>query len=216
MTQGPLGNRRLTNIGPFTYDEASPPEVPSGFEPPDDITNPEGDARWWKNYLNTDKLGATILYDPDADRVFIENRLRGPEGGQYTHDDMVVDIIEKSPFPKVPDKLLPAEGGRVQLTEDTVQSTFNMPTVAGGAWVVTERLPGNKKFLESGKQIETEWFYKLVYVLKMIDFPDDAFVDMEHKLGLRASTIFHAERKFKLEDAYLMLQFENMLPEPKI
>lgn len=213
--KGPLGNRRLTDIGPFTFDELSPPELPSGFTPPSHIDNARGDFKWWTNWKNTDKKGATILYDPDADRVIIENRLSGPEGGQYTHDDMVTDLVERSPLPRVPDRMLPAEGGRVKLTEDTIQSTLNLPTMAGGAWVVTQRLPSDKEFIENGQGVKTKWFYKVVYALKMINFPGDATVRLQHRLGIRANTIFEADRTFELGDAYLMLQFENMLPEPK-
>jgi len=215
MTKGPLGNERLTSVGPFTYNELSPPELPRGFEPPDDITNARGDFRWWTNWQNTDKKGATILYDPKADRVIIENRLSGPNNEQYTHDDMVVDLIEKSPFPRVPNKLLPAEGGTVELAGRT-QSTFNIPTNAGGAWVTTERLPEEKEFLETGEQVKPEWFYKCVYALKMIDFSEDTQVSLKHKLGPRANTVFEAQRKFKLTEAYRELQFDDMLPESKI
>ena len=202
MAKGPLGNRRITTVGPFSYDEKSPPEVPRGFEPPDDITNALGDFQWWTNWEGTGAgtLGATILYDPAADRVIIENRLSGPGGEMYTHDDMVVDLIEKSPLPRVPTPLVPAEGGVVELGGE-VQSTLNMPTNAGGAWVTTERLEEEKDFIENGERVEVEWFYKVVYTLKMIDFPDFTFVNLKHKLGPRANTVFEAYRKFLLEDA---------------
>lgn len=217
MARGPLGNRRLTNIGPFTYDELSPPEVPRGFEPPEDIANARGDFRWWTRWegAGPGDMGATIIYDPEADRVIIENRLRGPEGEQYMHDDMVTDLVERSPFPKVPDLMVSAEGGVVELGGD-VQSTLSVPTVAGGAWVVTQRLPSEKTFAESGEEVKVEWFYKIVYALKIVDFPDDTTVSLKHKLGPRANTVFEADRKFLLEDAYRLLQFENMLPEAKV
>ena len=217
MARGPLGNRRLTSIGPFTYDELSPPEVPRGWTPPEDIANALGDLRWWTRWegAGPGDIGATIIYDPDADRVIIENRLSGPGGSTYTHDDMVTDLIQKSPFPKVPDLMVAAEGGVVELGGQ-VQSTLNMPTVAGGAWVVTERLSEDKEFAETGEDVEVGWFYKVVYALKIIDFPGDASVDLKHKLGPRANSVFEARRRFMLEDAYRLLQFEGELPQPKV
>lgn len=216
MTKGPRGRTRLTNIGPFTYDETSPPEVPRGFSPPKHIDNARGDFRWWDRFPpGNQEKAATILYDPKKDRVFIENRINGPEGGQYTHDDMVVDIIEKSPFGKVPNLLLPGEAGAIKLGGG-LNSTLNLPTIAGGAWVVTERLDEKKDFIESGERVKVEWFYKIVYTLKMIEFPDSATVVLKHKLGPRANTVFEADRKFFLEDAYRELQFEGMLPDSKV
>jgi len=215
MAKGPMGNRRLTEIGPFTYDEVSPPEVPDDFEIPEHIDNARGDYRWWSNYTNTDKKGVTIIYDPSADRVIIENRLSGPDNNQYTHDDMVTDIINLSPLPRVPDTMVVAAGGVVKLA-DVPQSSFSMPAAAGGAWIVTKRLPSEKEIIENGEKLSIEYFYKCVYVLKMLDFPEDTMVDLEHKLGFRDHTIFTASRKFELKDAYLELQFENMLPESKI
>lgn len=219
MARGPLGNRRLTTIGPFTYDEESPPEVPRGFQPPDDITNARGDFRWWKQWDGIEKgqAGATIIYNPENDRVFIENRVFPPQGygNFYTHDDMVVDIIENSPFPKFPDVSVPAEGGFHPSGDDLI-GTFEMPTAAGGAFVTTERLAEEKIIIEDGEDMEIEWFYKAVYALKKVDFPGDTMVTLKHKLGPRAGSIFEARREFELEDAYRLLSFEGKLPEPEV
>jgi len=216
MAKGPRGRDRLTTIGPFTYDPASPPEIPRGFSPPKHIDNARGDFRWWTNFPSGDEdKAATILYDPKKDRVFIENRISGPEGGQYTHDDMIVDLIEKSPFGKVPKLMLPAEAGAIRLG-GSLNSTLSVPTMAGGAWVVTERLPEEKDFIESGEKVDVEWFYKIVYTLRMVEFPESATVTLKHKLGPRANTVFEADRKFMLEDAYRELQFEGLLPDSKL
>lgn len=216
MARGPLGNRRMTSVGPFSYDELSPPEVPVGFEPPNDISNARGDLRWWTRWQGAGPgdIGATILHDPEKDRVIIENRLKGPGSEMYTHDDMVVDLIEKSPFPRTPSFMVPAEGGVVNLAGN-IQSTLNVPTVAGGAWVVTERMDEDKEFAE-GDQVKPEWFYKIVYTLRLIDFPRDTTVDLKHKLGPRANTVFEARRRFEIDDAYKLLQFEGELPDPKV
>lgn len=215
MAEGPRGNKRLTSIGPFTYEPDSSPELPRGFEPPDDITNARGDFRWWTNWSKSGDKGATILYDPREDRVIIENRLSGPEGNNYTHDDMVTDLVQRSPLPRIPDQLVPAEGGAVSIG-GTVESTLQLPTMAGGAWVVTQRLDDDKEFIEEGEEIKVEWFYKIVHTVKKIDFPESTLVNLKHKLGPRANTVFEAERRFQLEEAYRELQFEGLLPEVKV
>ena len=216
MAKGPLGNSRFTTVGPFTYDENSPPEVPSDFEKPDEITDAVGSYTWWNNFNVDDvtDLGATILYDPQNDRVFVANRANPDGEGEYTHDDIVRDIITKGPFGKLPKELVPGEAGIVEISGD-VRSSLEVPTQAGGAFIATNRLDEDKNIIEDGGKVEVEWFYKIIYTLKLINFPGNTLVMLRHNLGLFDNEIIKARRKFNLKEAYRMLQFERKLPEPK-
>jgi hypothetical protein len=215
MPEGPLGNKRLTSAGPLAYDEDKPPEVPRGFEPPQEITNAKGDFIWYKNWQGEPlgSYGLTGLYDPAEDRMLVENRqLDGRGQVTYTHADMVIDLIEKSPFPKVPDVTVPAEAGGLG---DSF--SVEIPTAAGGAFVTTKRLDDDKEFIEKGdERATTEHFYKYVYTLAKIDFPGEAVVRMSHRINNRAGRFFVAERTFRLQDAYRELSFADMLPEPEV
>jgi hypothetical protein len=222
MTEGPRGNDRLTSVGPFTYDETKPPEVPDDFEPPSDITNALGDIRWWQNWKDKGmtNYGFTGIYAVNQDRLIIDNRLAeyDPEAksGLYTHDDMVRDILTKSSIPRFPELSVPAEGGGIQMG-DMITFTAEIPNPAGGAFIATDRLSSDKDLIEKGdSRMTPEYFYKYVYALKMLDFPDDTITKVEHKLGERLSQIFTAERKFELKDAYAELRFAGFDPEVKV
>jgi len=217
MPKGPLGNDRLTTAGPFTYDENQPPEVPSSFEPPQEITNAQGDFIWYKNWQDSpaDQYGLTGLYDPDNDRMIVDNR-QPDQNFYYTHDEMVRDIIQKSPFAKFPSTVVPAEAGGFE-TQGVLKLSAEIPTAAGGAFVATERLDEEKTIIEKGDSgATTEMFYKYIYVLAKIDYPGDTTVRMSHQLGRRMGQFFVAERSFSLEDAYRELQFAGQLPDPEV
>lgn len=217
MAEGPLGNRRLTTAGPFTYDESKPPEVPDGFEPPSSITNAEGDFVWYKNWKQQPKrlYGLTGLYDVETDRMIVDNRLPN-ETFYYTHDEMVRDIIQKSPFPKFPAVSVPAEAGGFE-TGGELKLSAEIPTAAGGAFVATERLEEEKKLIEKGDPGATvDHFYKYVYTLRKIGYPSETTVRMSHSLGRRVGKRFVADREFPLADAYKELQFVGQLPEAEV
>lgn len=215
MAKGPLGNNRLTPVGPFTYDPNKPPKLPSGFEPPSDVTNSTGEYRWWKEWEDkpATEYGMTGIYDIDNDRVVIGNRM-GPGGVDFTHDDLVTDYINRSPFPRYPDVSVPAEAGGI-IVGDQFKASVEIPTGAGGAWVTLERLE-DKELIEKGQPMDTEILYKYVYALALIDFPEDAVVRTSHSLGRRMGDIFTADRTFMLKEAYRELMFESMMPEPKV
>lgn len=217
MARGPLGNKRLTTVGPFTYDESKPPEAPDDFQPPDEITNPVGDFIWYKNWQGKSlpNYGLTGLYDINKDRMIVENRQMNNDS-TYTHDDMVRDFIEKGPFPKFPEETVTAEAGGMFMN-DEFRASVEVPTAAGGAFVALERLDSDKQILEKGNpKVTVEHFYKYIYTLALIDFPEEAIVRAEHRIGRRAGQFFTASREFKLEDAYRELSFVNSLPEPKV
>jgi len=182
MPKGPLGNDRLTTVGPFTYDETMPPEVPASFSPPSDITNAQGDFIWYTNWRDSpiDQYGLTGLYDPEQDRMIVDNR-QPDEMFYYTHDEMVRDLIEKSPLPKFPSTVVPAEAGGFE-TEGVLKLSAEIPTAAGGAFVATERLEEDKEIIEKGDPgATTDIFYKYIYVLALIDYPEDTTVRMSHR-----------------------------------
>jgi hypothetical protein len=217
MPKGPLGGDRLTSVGPFTYDESQPPEVPGSFEPPSEITNAQGDFIWYKNWQDSplSQYGLTGLYDVNNDRMIVDNR-QPNETFYYTHDEMVRDIIEKSPFPKFPSAVVPAEAGGFE-TQGVLKLSAEIPTAAGGAFVATERLDEDKEIIEKkDPAFKTNMFYKYVYTLAKIDYPEDTTVRMSHRLGRRMGQFFVAERQFDLSDAYRELQFAGQLPEPKV
>ena len=220
MPKGPLGNERLTSVGPFTYNENKAPELPRSFQPPQEIMNAVGDFRWWKGWEGEGPgtYGLTGLYDPNGDVMIVENRQKGVEVNNvtYTHAHMVSDLIEKSPLPRFPQATIPAEAGGLRGDQE-FQASVEIPTAAGGAFVTTQRLDEEKEFWEKGdNRVTTNHFYKYVYTLAKIDFPGDAPVRMSHRLGNRAGQFFVADRTFRLKEAYRELQFDGMLPEPEV
>jgi len=189
------------------------PAVPQTFDPPGEITNATGEFRWWSGWEDADRSewGYTALYAPGEDRLVVNNRL-SPGGGTYTHDDQVRDLIGRSPFPRFPEKNIPGEGGGRVFGGDA-KFTAEIPTVAGGAWVATERLEGDQELLEKGdRRVGLDDIYTHIYALALLDFPDDTIVTASWG-GRRPGA---EEATFRLESAYRELQFADHLPAPKV
>lgn len=189
------------------------PAVPRSFEPPGETTNATGELRWWTGWQDAgpEEWGYTALYAPDEDRLVVNNRIGAGEGF-YTHDDQVRDLIERSPFPRFPETNIPGEaGGRAPGGNLTFSA--ELPTVAGGAWVSTERLDGDKELLEKGdRRVGLDDVYTHIYGLALLDFPDETVVTVSW--GGRGPGV--TEDTFQLESAYRELQFAGHLPEPKV
>lgn len=180
------------------------PQPPRSFTPPETITDSEVGFSWWMDWrgIPRGRAGASTLYDPENDRVFIEPR---PD---VFHDEMVRNIIEKSALPKLPERLNP---GAAQFVEAKGGSFADIPTTAEGFQSIIKRLDG-KVALTTARQTELEWVYKHVAALYTIDFPEDATVVVGYAGRGGVGKTFEA----KLGDFYRELSLDNKLPEQRV
>lgn len=179
------------------------PPPPQGWTPPDDITDSEGSFSWWTEWerLAPVSAGASTLYDPATDRLFIE-----PRTGVF-HDEMVESIIEKSPYPKFPDTVSPAAAQFIS----GVGYRADIPTTAEGARAKVKRL-GDKTIQSTPATTPLGWAYKHVAGLYVIDFPPFAQVDF----GYQGRGSVGTSETVRLGDLYQELRFENKLPEQRV
>jgi len=208
--------------GGNSYNPEMPPPLPQSYSPPDNIVNPEGDFRWYTNWIDkpADAYGLTGLYDPERDQIIVENRLMDYQGGiaesAYTHSDMIEDMLRVGPFPRFPELTVPAECGGVEIGGELTFSG-EIPTSAGGAFVSTRRLDDDKEIIKSDDpRMLATYLYKYVHVLALLDFPTETTIATTHNLTPNSPEPVIASRRFELQDAYAELQFADMLPEPVV
>ena len=219
-----LGGSNAMSRSPSNSSPEMPPPLPDPFSPADDVTNPEGNYRWYKNWVgkSAEAYGITGLYDPNEDRVIVENRLMEYEAGDadstYTHSDMVEDMLSAGAFVRFPDTTVAGECGGVEIGG---QMTFSgeIPTVAGGTFVSTRRVGDNKEIIgKDDPEMTPTYLYKFVHTLALLDFPAVATISTTYspKNTRRGRGATIESRRFELQDAYAELQFEGMLPEPVV
>jgi hypothetical protein len=216
---GPLGGPRLTDIGPFSYDETSPPKAPEDFTPPQ-ITNSFGDRDWWKDWAGRDPRkntgsimtkttdGAVILYDTSRDWLFIDNQSIFSDHSMQTLTmdsvDSFMDIEEieresDADSPKISDtvasKLLFFDRGH------GIEPRLDIPTPGGTVSAPNELI----------KKPDIMSVYKIVYPMNIIGVPENTVVDLEHdaSIGVRDRTV-------RLKDMYKELEIIDQLPKRKV
>lgn len=204
------------------YNPDRPPSLPSSFEPPETIINPVGDFFWYQNWEDkpADAYGFTGLYDPANDRLIVENRLKEyvPQSADttYTHSDMVEELLTVGPIARFPQVTVPAEAGGVEISDETIFSG-EIPTAAQGAFVSTQRLSEDKEFIgRDDTRMTVGYIYKYVYGMALLDFPPETTLRCTHVLTRRRQPMTMAAREFELRDAYMELQFAEMLPDPVV
>lgn len=178
------------------------PPPPSGWTPPDDITDTLLSFTWYTDWtgLDPDRAGASTIYDPEKDRVFIEPR---PD---VFHDEMMRTMVSKSPLPQIPEVLHPAAVQKI----DTGEWGSDIPTVAEGLQLVVRDIDGSE-IRWSPEETEVAWVYKHVAAMYTVDVPPETTVQVGwHQRGVGNSA------SVELRDLYRELKFDDKLPRKKV
>lgn len=182
---------------------ADVPPPPGGWSPPDDVVDTTGGFSWWAEWeeLSSEEAGASTLYDPANDRLFIE-----PRPGVF-HDEMIRGVIEQSPFPKFPDEA--STGAAMHAGSAGWQA--DIPTIAEGAQAAVARL-GDKTLRTRASETPVGWVYKHVAGMYMVDIPGETKVTV----GYRGRGGVGGTERVPLQALYRELAFENKLPQKKV
>lgn len=177
------------------------PQPPRGFTPPD-ITDMMMDFTWYTKWqdLNPEEAGATTIYDPANDRVFIEPR------PSVFHDEMARTLVEKSPLPRLPDVMSPAAA----MSVGDGDWHADIPTIAEGLQNVVARLE-DRELHDKDTETELRWLYKHVASFYAVDIPSETRLN-----GGYASRNGPESVNAKLEHLYRELRFDNKLPKKKV
>lgn len=225
MAKGPAKQDRIVSIGPLTYDETKPPEIPRDFEPPSIISNSLNQDDYWKDWDGrtprpvqvSDKVfvgpspsdrpvwayGITGAYDHNNDIVVVDNR-------EWVHHPDQTDFVAKGLSP-IPEWWTLEEG--LPMVWAVGFAHFRRPE--GEVYIPAADIAKVDVMEGLGigvKEVKEEWIYKAAYACKILGVPDLTRVTVRHGFRRR----FEAERSVRMEDLYRELQFEGMLPETKI
>lgn len=176
--------------------------VPDGWMPPDEVNDMLGNPIWWTDWgdLQPFRAGASTIYDPQYDRMFIE-----PRPGVF-HDEMYKKLVGKSAIPKLGGVLSP---GAAMLTGGG-NWVGDIPTVAEGLQSQLRRQTRISAASE-GSQTELGWVYNHAAVMHMVDVPPETEVRVSYRGRGRTAT-----EDVTMGDLYRELRFENKLPDKKV